>query len=66
MTVEAAFFLMAVSLLGAAVSSRLLSDRKKARAACVTLFALAAAAFALYIGLALLFVGAVASRPPAP
>ena len=63
MPLWAAVILLPLSLLGIFLSRRFLS--KPARMICIILCVLLALACAAYIGLTVLFVGAVQNQPPA-
>lgn len=56
--------LLILSVLGIVLSSRFLKQRKRLRIICMVVCILAAFAFTVYIGLTLIFVYAVQSRPP--
>lgn len=56
--------LFILSVLGIVLSSRFLKQRKRLRIICMAVCILAAFAFTVYIGLTLIFVYAVQSRPP--
>lgn len=56
--------LLILSVLGIVLSSRFLKQRKKLRIICMAVCILAAFVLTVYIGLTLIFVYAVQSRPP--
>lgn len=56
--------LLILSVLGIVLSSRFLKQRKRLRIIRMAVCILAAFAFTVYIGLTLIFVYAVQSRPP--
>lgn len=56
--------LLILAVLGIVLSSRFLKQRKKLRVFCMAICILAAFALTVYIGLTVIFVYAVQSRPP--
>ena len=57
--------LLVPAVIGFTAASRCLRQNKAARAVCMALCALVAAACVIYIGLTLFFVDAVSHQPPA-
>lgn len=65
MTLGTAILVLALALVGIALTRRFLREKRKTRIVCMVLLTLVALFCAGYIGLTLLFVDAVGSQPPA-